>query len=65
MFTFHYETTTKAKCIFLRKRLYRLGSERVDDLMVASAEGEDLGQFDFTSALQHWRKKKDRRIFTG
>ena len=43
----------------------RLGSERVDDLMVVSAEGEDLDQFDFNAALQHWRKKKDRRIFTG
>ena len=43
----------------------RLGSERVDDLMVVSAEGEDLDPFDFNAALQHWRKKKDRRIFTG
>lgn len=43
----------------------RLGSERVDDFMVVSAEGEDLDQFDFNAALQHWRKKKDRRIFTG
>ena len=32
---------------------------------VVSAEGEDLEQFDFASALQLWRKKKDRRIFTG
>ena len=32
---------------------------------VVSAEGKDLEQFDFASALQHWRKKKDRRIFAG
>ena len=43
----------------------RLGSERVDDLMVVSAEGEALEQFDFASALQHCGKKRDRRIFTG
>ena len=43
----------------------RLGSERVDDLMAVSTEGEDLEQFDFGAALQHLRKKKDRRIFTG
>lgn len=43
----------------------RFSSERVTDLMTVSDEGEDLKQFDFASALQYWRKKKERRIFIG
>ena len=42
----------------------RLSPERVDDLVTVSCEGGALSDFDFKSALQHWKKKKDRRIFS-
>ena len=42
----------------------RLSPERVDDLVTVSCEGGALSDFDFKSAIQHWKKKKDRRIFS-
>ena len=41
----------------------RISSERVDDLLIVKIEGEDLKNFDFLAALQHWRSTKQRKLF--
>ena len=41
----------------------RISSERVDDLLIVKIEGEDLKNFDFLAALQHWRTNKQRKLF--
>ena len=41
----------------------RISSERVDDLLIVKIEGEDLKNFDFLAALQHWRTNKQRNLF--
>ena len=35
----------------------RLSPERLDDLVTVSCEGGALSDFDFKSALQHWKKR--------
>ena len=41
----------------------RISSERVDDLLIVKIKGEDLKNFDFLAALQHWRTNKQSKLF--